>query len=251
MARYALMGDGKTVEGELDEEQRGWDAYLAANPSYERYDFISEGDSPSFLYLVDTGLRSLEDPSWGGWGGRFGSDGVNTVADYDPYSGRYEASYTLTRWFDDLQSDFAARVRWCTAERFEDANHAPQLRVAEGIDVYAAPGERVTLTAEASDPDGDELSYRWWRYVEADSYGVPVPTPADSKMGEFLLDRTAEAGDAGASDSVVLAGAHTAQVTFTVPADARPGDTLHLVAEATDDGAPALKRYQRVVVTVA
>jgi hypothetical protein len=142
-------------------------------------------------------------------------------------------------------------VRWCTAARYEDANHAPRLRVAQGVDVGAAAGERVTLTAVGEDPDGDVLAYRWWRYVEADTYGAPVPTPQDSKMGEFLLDRTAEAGDAGVPDPLVLAGADSAQVTFTVPADARPGDTLHLVVKATDDGTPALKRYQRVVVTVA
>jgi hypothetical protein len=35
-----------------------------------------------------------------------------------------------------------------------------------------------------------------------------------------------------------------------VPADATPGQTIQLVLEATDDGRPALTRYQRVVVTV-
>jgi hypothetical protein len=35
-----------------------------------------------------------------------------------------------------------------------------------------------------------------------------------------------------------------------VPADALPGQTIHIVVEATDDGAPALTRYARVVVSV-
>lgn len=30
-----------------------------------------EGDTPAFLHLIPAGLRQLEDPSWGGWGGRF------------------------------------------------------------------------------------------------------------------------------------------------------------------------------------
>ena len=53
LERYALMGDGNYIEGELEEEQRGIDAYLENNKEYNRYDFISEGDSPSFLYLID------------------------------------------------------------------------------------------------------------------------------------------------------------------------------------------------------
>lgn len=253
MDLYALMGDGKTVEGELDEEQRGWDSYLAANPNYAKYDFISEGDSPSFLYLVDTGLRSLEDPSWGGWGGRFGSDGKNSVADYDPYSGQYEASYTLTRWFDDLQNDFAARVDWCTTAAFEDANHAPSLSVAEGVDITAKAGEEITLTALGQDPDGDELRYRWWRYFEADTYddGHAAPELVDSESYGMTLDRTAPVGKAAKLDTIKLLGADTQQVTFTVPGDAKSGDTIHLVAEVQDSGAHRLKHYQRVVITVA
>jgi hypothetical protein len=35
-----------------------------------------------------------------------------------------------------------------------------------------------------------------------------------------------------------------------VPNDATPGQTIQLVLEATDDGTPALTRYQRVVVSV-
>jgi hypothetical protein len=33
--------------------------------------FRSEGDSPSDIYEIPTGLRSLENPGFGGWSGRF------------------------------------------------------------------------------------------------------------------------------------------------------------------------------------
>jgi hypothetical protein len=36
-----------------------------------------------------------------------------------------------------------------------------------------------------------------------------------------------------------------------IPADAAPGQTIHLMLEATDSGTPALTRYQRIIVTVA
>jgi hypothetical protein len=40
------------------------------------------------------------------------------------------------------------------------------------------------------------------------------------------------------------------RATFTVPSDAQPGQTIHLILEVTDDGAPALTSYQRVIATV-
>ena len=178
--------------------------------------------------------------------------GINTVADFDPHSQAWEASYTLTRWFDDINNDFAARVDWCTAEKYEDANHAPSVSVAEGIDVTAKAGDEVTLTAQGEDPDGDTLSYRWWRYFEADTYddGVEAPKLEDQDVG-LVIDRTAALEDGVVLDSIKLEGADTEQVTFTVPEDAKSGDTIHMVVEVTDDGAHNLKHYQRVVVTVA
>ena len=170
MDDYSFIEDGKWIEGEWDSEQRGV-GYIKNNPVFEKYDFISEGDSPSFLYLVNNGLRNYENPTYGGWGGRFGNfnkDGraINDVMDYNPVMKRFEGSYSLTRWFDDMQNDFAARADWCVADSFNKANHAPKVTVKEGLDITAKPGQKVTLTAEASDPDGDKLTYKWWRYCQ-------------------------------------------------------------------------------------
>lgn len=68
LKKYALIGDGNVLDGELEDEQRGIDLYLDKNPNYARYDFISEGDSPSYFYLLNNGLRNIEDPLYGGWG---------------------------------------------------------------------------------------------------------------------------------------------------------------------------------------
>jgi hypothetical protein len=35
-----------------------------------------------------------------------------------------------------------------------------------------------------------------------------------------------------------------------VPADAAAGQTIHIILEATDNGVPAMTRYQRVILTV-
>lgn len=223
---YHLMGDGTTLPGELDNEQRGWEDYLIRNPQYNRYDFISEGDSPSFFYLLDTGLRSMEDPTYGGWGGRFGEDSDGNFRNIvsDVFNGKNDTTYTLTRWFDDIQDDFAARADWCV-KSYADANHRPNVSV-ENLDITAAPGERVKLKATATDPDGDNLDYKWWQYFEADTY-------------------------AGVEDGTIsLIGASTDTMSFKVPEDAKNGDTIHMVIEVEDDGAHGMKHYQRVIVTV-
>ena len=127
------------------------------------------------------------------------------------------------------------------------------MSVAEGIDVTAAAGDSVTLTATGEDPDGDELTYRWWRYFEADTYddGVAAPKLVDDDSLGLVIDRKAELEEGAVLNSIVLEGADTEKVTFTVPADAKSGDTIHMVVEVQDSGAHNLKHYQRVVVTVA
>lgn len=257
MDMYALMGDGKMIEGELFEEQRGTEEYLKKNPQYNKYDFISEGDSPSFFYLIDNGLRSLEDPTYGGWGGRF--DAVsskvykNTVTDFNVYANRYEAEYSLTRWFDDIQSDFAARADWLTAESYEDANHNPTVEVTEGLDLTVEKGEKVTLHANASDPDGDRLSFKWWRYFEADTYEESKVAKKDTVpevVDGLQLGLQRELAEGETTDTIELTGKDSDTVSFTVPDDAKSGDTLHIIVEVQDDGAHELKHYQRVILTV-
>ncbi|SCX85529.1 Protein of unknown function [Paenibacillus polysaccharolyticus] len=254
---YATMGDGKMIEGELAEEQRGSAEYLKNNPQYDKYDFISEGDSPSFFYLIDNGLRSMEDPSYGGWGGRFGvvNDKLfrNNVLDYDPYTKRYEAEYSLMRWFDDIQNDFAARADWAVADTFEGANHNPRLTIKEGLDLSVGPGEQVTLHAEGKDPDGDQLTYNWWRYFEADTYGdsnVKQEKVQSEMAGDLQLGLHRELAKGEKIDTIPLKGSQTDTVTFMVPEDAKSGDTIHIVAEVQDDGEHQLKHYQRVILTV-
>ena len=56
----------------------------------------------------------MEDPSYGAWGGRFGQVSEklyrNTVVDFNPYTNRYEAQYTLSRWFE-VQDDGAHTLK--------------------------------------------------------------------------------------------------------------------------------------------
>ena len=107
---------------------------------------------------------------------------------------------------------------------YASANHNPEIAVENGNEITAAPGEKVSLTAVATDPDGDNVVLKWFNYPEAGTYGKEV---------------------------VIDEGADSETMTFTVPEDAANGATIHMLVKATDDGNHTLSQYQRVVVTVA
>lgn len=203
------------------------------------YEFLSEGDTPNFFYILDNGLRSWENPYYGGWAGRFqkvfpsqtyfpGAD-MNLSSNGTLLGGLFVETYDdgdrfkpLYRWIPAFQNEFAARMEW-TYKSYEEANHEPVVQVAEGIDLNAKRGETVTLTAKTYDPDGDNVTVTFWQYGDADTYAEDVELVA----GE---------GD---------------QVSFVVPEDAKIGDTIHIIVEAQDDDDLPITRYQRVIVTVA
>ncbi|MEN3324733.1 nucleoside hydrolase-like domain-containing protein [Mariniflexile soesokkakense] len=214
-------------------------------------DFRSEGDSPAFIYTIPTGLRSLESPDYGGWGGRYIKVRENTwldpvpESDYNYPEGRWYTSTAwgrnymrkeypknqdlmhayfnpITRWADVVQNDFAARADWCV-KSYDEANHAPIVKIKNGIDLTVKPGDKIKLNAKGTyDPDGDTLNYSWWHYGEADIYG-------------------------GNIEILNIDGQKT---KLTVPKDAKKGDTIHIICEVSDNGTPQLTRYQRIIFTI-
>ncbi|WP_308992167.1 nucleoside hydrolase-like domain-containing protein [Mariniflexile litorale] len=214
-------------------------------------DFRSEGDSPAFIYAIPTGLRSLESPNYGGWGGRYVNVRENTWLDPVP-----EANYTypegrwftqtawgrnymrniypenqdlmnayfnpITRWVDALQNDFAARADWCV-KSYEEANHPPIVKLKNAIDIYAKPGDKIKLDGKGTiDPDGDKLKYAWWQHNEAGTY----------------------------IHSISIINSTEQKASFTVPKNAEKGQTIHIIYEVKDSGTPQLTRYQRIIITI-
>jgi hypothetical protein len=121
------------------------------------------------------------------------------------------------------QNDFAARIRWSVTPTFAGANHEPRVELRSNARISARPGETITLDAVASDPDGNAVHVKWWRWKDVDTY----------------------------PGQVTITSPGTFTTSMQVPADAKAGQTIQLVLEATDDGTPPLTRYRRVVVTVA
>lgn len=227
LSEYYLWGDGQRTIG--DPENTRWSLENTIESGRMQYDFISEGDSPAFLHLLDVGLRNIDNPSYGGWGGRLvqSPDNPNRwedgelAMDLNPYTEEMDTRYPLVRWIDVIQNDFAARADWAVMG-YDEANHAPVPSIEGELDITAAPGTIVELNASATDPDGDEVTFEWWQYEEVGTY----------------------------AGSVELTATEGATSSFTVPEDAEAGSTIHIILEATDSGEPPLTRYQRVIVTV-
>ncbi|GAB3880582.1 DUF1593 domain-containing protein [Spirosoma agri] len=228
LSSYYLWGDGQKLPG--DPEHTHGDMAEAKKYDRNQYDFISEGDSPAYFYLIDVGLRSMEDISYGGWGGRMVQSKTNPyrwedgqqVTDYDPYTKKNETAYPQTRWIPALQNDFAARADWCV-KPFSEANHPPVVTLNHARNVSVKPGQRISLNGAASDPDQDKLNYRWWQYKEAGTYA-----------GQVAIDHSDQP-----------------KASVTIPTDASKGTTIHLILEVSDAKTPSLTRYQRVIATVA
>jgi len=228
---------------------------------YPKFMFIMEGDTPSFLGLIDNGLNAYRRPDWGGWGGRYvyrqpygethaiwtqGGDEFGRVTSQDAVMGVDGAMHvsdqaTIWRWRAAFQNDFAARMTWTVAD-YAHANHNP-IVVVNGnggtapLEMDVTAGESVTLDASgSSDPDaGQTLKIRWFHYAEAGT--------ADGNLA-----------------AVTLTGADTAKVTVRADAPCRAlwlplipckgSGVGHIILAVTDNGAPALTSYRRVILHV-
>ncbi|MFC3928538.1 DUF1593 domain-containing protein [Streptococcus caprae] len=255
--KYALIGDGHYLEGEPDQYQFGTQDYLDQHPEVAPFSFISEGDSPSYFYLLAQGLRGFEHPTYGGWGGRFdslfGKTYGNKSADYNPETGRFETEYSIARWIPDIQADFAARANWCVADHFDKAVHYPEF-TEQSRDISVQAGQTITLSDPASDPNGFPLAYKWSCYYEASSYWDLSQVPLQmvmGKLGDMEIPIAQHSEPMLLEAEFPMAGSDSSEVTFTIPADAQLGDTFHLLLEVANQAETPLKSYQRYILTVA
>ena len=111
------------------------------------------------------------------------------------------------------------RMHWSVTPAFKDANHHPVIKAP--LSLKGKPGDTLKIKAEVKDPDNDDLTLKWWQF----------------KVGSYVGD-------------VSVANPETAATDFTIPSDAKAGDTIHLILEATDHGIPALTHYHRLIVSV-
>jgi hypothetical protein len=241
---------------------------------------IHEGDTPTFLGLINNGLASFMSPTYGGWGGRYvwrafyGEPRALWTQGGDSFPGRDNSKDTVTgvdgrtytsdqatiwRWRTAFQHDFAARMDW-TIKDPAQANHNPEV-VVNGVGgkapVRLDATVNVPLTLDASatrDPDNQTLEYSWFFYAEAGT-GIPgqpvfagglAAIGGGGTTGEGGIPSGPEGGPREPAPRVTIQNASTPRVTV-VP---RTAGTAHIVLAVEDEGSPRLTSYRRVILTI-
>jgi Cellulose-binding Sde182, nucleoside hydrolase-like domain/Cellulose-binding protein Sde0182, C-terminal domain len=241
-ALYRVWGDGKQmVKGDImdyfgfsgytDAELRkmGYKVWLPVQP---KGSWLGEGDDPTFMNMPDNGLRAYQKGSYGGWGGRVVSKQTTNIFSGQVGDTSQQAMAAMLSnvnkqtddypdFFPAAQRDFAARLKWSVTTKYADANHPPLVRVEGPLHIMANPGEKIRLNAAVSDPDGDSVAIEWWQF----------------RVGTY-------------PNEVTILNSTSTQAEVLIPADAKPGETIHVILEGTDNGSPALTRYQRVIITI-
>lgn len=216
--------------------------------------FLDGGGTVPWLGLVNKGLFDINEPSWGGWSGRFSKtkqenfwsrhkdimadeEKIGTFKVYSedadtwrsPEDGKeYKGSYVpVWRWRTAMYNNLQCRMDWCV-KSFKEANHHPVAAVNGNSEdtilrISAKASELLKFDASASsDRDGDEIDIRWWQYREAGTY----------------------------PGTVKIEGGEKSLASIQIPADAT-GKQIHIILEVKDKSSIAsLYDYRRVVIDV-
>lgn len=208
--------------------------------------YISEGDSPAFLYSLYNGLRSYEHPTYGGWGGQF----YKVAGFKNVYRDTDKGSYQ--RWIEFANRDFEAKLKWCVSEKFTDANHKPQITIKGGLNRTVKSGEKVEIEAEFDDPDPVDLEALWekWGAILQQQGHDKSVLPAFAEKQPKCSPLWWQYKEAGSYDGhIELTNPGKSKINFLAPIVSKP-KTIHIILEVKDNGSPSLTAFARVIVTV-
>ncbi|MBL0136123.1 MAG: DUF1593 domain-containing protein [Chitinophagaceae bacterium] len=242
---YRVWGDGKqSVKGDrfdyfgLDgytNEQLKQMGYIVWMPIQTKGSWLGEGDTFTFMNILNNGLGASNKEYPGGWSGR--TLKPEAAPTYNPFSNDTSkvkdlviSDSTLRRntekkadeaafpnFFPAAQNDFAVRMQWSVTDKFKDANHAPKITIHIAKQIVTKPGKTIKLDASVIDPDGDSYTVRWWQF--------------SSNISEPQL---------------VIKQDNSLKTFVTIPSGAAKNQKLYLVLEVTDNAAHRLTSYKTI-----
>jgi hypothetical protein len=289
-ALYRVWGDGKQMStgdptdyfglsGFTPDELRA-KGYNVWTPPQEKGSFISEGDTPTFMNLLDNGLRAYEDGSWGGWGGRRRADGGVGIGRGGPVTPAAPDDPGIALGLAPAGSSANAPPPAPAPEAPAAAGRGQNAGAgragagrAGGRGGQQVPPHTALVNARFFAAAQHDFAARLKWSVTPDYTGAnhePVvsvdgPLARSVRAGETIrLRGTAtdpdgdpttvrwwQYQDAGSyPGDVAIANAASLDASVQIPSDARPEQTIHVILEATDVGTPSLTRYQRIVLTI-
>lgn len=210
--------------------------------------YISEGDTPAFLYSLANGLRGHEDPTYGGWGGRF-----YKVKGFDRVY-RDNGFGQLREWMEPAMHDFQARLQWCVSPKYEQANHKPVIEVPMGLDHTVYSGDTVRLEAIVRDPDPVDIDALW--AIRGEMWlqkGITKEQVAANPQKYKRQWRTSwyqyPSGTYKQDIDLIFGPESEAWMWFVAPEVSEP-QNIHVIMEAYDMTTPRLTSYARYIITV-
>lgn len=217
MDSYHLLADGKRVAGEPEIYQFGLkpviDFGYADDPAvYSPFDFLGEGDSNTYIPLLDFGLKGLANRQ------QITLLGKITEESHSLSNQRKESSNPFLKSY---MEDWAARARWCHLG-YDQANHAPEIVIARN-EIKALPGETVEIEAVVSDPDGNDCTTCWEIYDQFNQYK-------------------------GSCTNLKVDEPHQLKTCFTIPEDAESKDFFSLILRVQDHAEYPMTRYGKVII---
>ncbi|KAH7385039.1 hypothetical protein BKA64DRAFT_682027 [Cadophora sp. MPI-SDFR-AT-0126] len=227
--------------------------------------FLMEGDTPTFLYLIQNGLGRPENPEWGSWGGRYVPIDVSLSANHyvdctDRVAGLNGRTFisnqaTIWRWREAYQNDFAARMQWTLSADVASTNHAPVVIIngssngPEPLFISAEADSSVVLDGSSSyDPNGNGMKFSWFQYREPSTAWGDVIDPQLARIDIKPIDDAKSLP--GSKVQFVLPGPEKCAIDLVSGKAQSKGQVLHIILEVKNDGTPCLNSYKRIVVQI-
>jgi len=296
-ALYRVWGDGKQMaKGDRTDYfgMSGYTAdqlkemgYMVWTAPQEKGTFISEGDTPTFLNLLDNGLRAFENGYWGGWGGirrpanaqAPGRGGAQaTAGPHDPGVG---AGLALAGSDSNAPKPDPAAVAGSGGARAGGGSNPASGRngtTGRGGAGFGFGGQQVSpktaavnarFFAAAQNDFAARLKWSVTAKFSDANHEPKVAIKGPLEIGARAGSTVRLQGEASDPDHNTVrstwwqyneAGTYPGDIafsdpealttTFRLPDDAQRGQTIHIILEATDNGTPPITRYQRVIVRV-